>query len=184
MPRWSIAYAMLFMLAQGCGAHRMVQQEPRSSAPLPAPPKDRTLHGKIFKQALADAIRAADRIEIVEHSSPFDFKPPRQNEPDLEYGSTQLDGATVAVFLAAADAMDDTTQSMFLACVPAYHHSIRFYEAGQLASVMKICFECSDIAWRRKNVINPQAVWPILAETVKKAGFQPHREWRDLVKGR
>src|SRR4030088_2233526 len=97
--RAPILYAMLFMLAEGCGAHRMVQQEPRPSAPLPAPPKDRTLHGKLFKQALADAIRAADRIEIVEHSSPFDFKPPRQKEADLEYGSTQLDRDAVAAFL-------------------------------------------------------------------------------------
>lgn len=158
-------------------------QKPRPArVPAPSLTRDRALDGAIFKQALSEALHAATRVEIVEHSSPWDLRKDERRPGEKVYGSVRLEPAALEAFRGAVGRLDAGTKTIFMACVPAYHHRINLYEGAELASVLDVCFQCGILEWTGAGYVEPQALWPLLATTVTQAGLQPHRDWKALAR--
>jgi hypothetical protein len=67
------------------------------------------------------------------------------------------------------------------ACIPFFHHTIRFRRAGELIGQLDICFQCGQIEWSRSEVMPPGKIYETLADVVTHVGLAPERKWIELA---
>lgn len=141
--------------------------------------------GLEYRDALAAAIGRADRIVVTEHSSPWDGlnKESRATlaERELVYETVELSKAQREAFQRTIQKLDPKTDNGESACIPLWHHTVRFYENGHLASTMKICFVCGHLDWDGIKVTRPRAIFDGLREVISDLGLHPKREWHVLA---
>jgi hypothetical protein len=142
--------------------------------------------GPEYKQALLALLRRSNRIVVSEHSSEFDLFDSETGESKIPktiiYGTHELTGAEAEYFNATIQALDTKTQDAFSACVPAVHHTIRFYSGQQLIDTMEICFECSQVLWSGTRATPPWSLYSGLAEVIERVGFTPDRDWPKVAR--
>lgn len=142
-------------------------------------------HGKQYRDRLAAAIARADRIVVTEHSSPWDARNESSESlapQDIVYSAVTLSAQQREQFGDAIERMSTITQDWMSGCLPAWHHTVSFYEQDRLASTMKICFECSQVQWDGGDgLTHPKSIHEVLRNFVANTGLHPHREWRQLV---
>lgn len=147
-----------------------------------------TKGGKRYLQDLDALIAQADRIEVVEHSSPFDLAPAATGElrraKERVYKRVVLTLSQKAGFESAIGSLDPETQSAFPACIPVSHHRIEFFASGKLIDSMEVCFECGQVEWRGSSATPPSSLYGGLEAFVVSVGMQPKRDWRGLAAGR
>lgn len=138
----------------------------------------------VFRETLLQTLRKATAVKIEEHSSPLDFPDRKWSDPgpEIHYGTLTLSAEARVAFLKRVEAMDSASSGELSACIPAFHHSVRFYEGERLISTMKICFECEIIDWDACNLKCPDDFFRVLDPVVTEAGLHPKRNWKALVK--
>jgi hypothetical protein len=154
--------------------------------PPPKPAEGTFQGGSEYLATLAEVVQASDKIEITEHSCPydaFDRKAGRSLITDeIVYGTRDLSASQRELFLSIVKAMDPKTRQWDRLCLFESHHAIRFYSAGKLTSTMEICFKCSEVEWGATNARPPEVLLSSLARFVESIGFSPERDWRALAK--
>ena len=144
-----------------------------------------TREGKRYLQDLGNLIQQAERIEVVEHSSAFDFANAKTGElrPAKEriYKRIVLTQPQKAGFQSAMGSLDPDTQSAFPACIPVSHHRIEFFASGKLIDSMEVCFECGQVEWRGSSATPPSSLYGGLESFVVSVGMQPQRDWKALA---
>lgn len=141
--------------------------------------------GEQYIHDLGEAIGRADRIEVVEHSSPMDFldsnageRPPAK---ELIYRRVVLTKAQKDGFKSSIEALDPTTQDVFSACLPVEHHRIEFFDKGKLIDSMEICFQCDQVKWSGSSATPPGSLYQGLETLIVSVGMQPKRDWQSLA---
>lgn len=146
-----------------------------------------TKGGKRYLQDLDALIAQADRIEVVEHSSPFDLAPAANGElrqaKERVYRRIVLTPPQKARFQSTIGSLDSRTQDAFAACIPVSHHRIEFFAGGTLIDSMEVCFECGQVEWRGSSATPPSSLYGGLEAFVVSVGMQPKRDWRGLAAG-
>lgn len=146
-----------------------------------------TKEGKRYLEDLGNLIQQAERIEVVEHSSAFDFANAKTGElrPAKEriYKRIVLTQPQKAGFQSAMGSLDPETQSAFLACIPVSHHRIEFFASGKLIDSMEVCFECGQVEWRGSSATPPSSLYGGLESLVVSVGMHPQRDWKALAAG-
>jgi hypothetical protein len=142
--------------------------------------------GRNYRDSLLAAIDRADQIVVTEHSSPwdaFDIKTHRSRiEGEYEYGRVTLTDAQKAEFRETIGAVSVATQSWASACIPEFHHTVRFFEGGALKSTLQICFQCSQVEWDAiQGVSPPGAIYDTLEKAISSVGLNPKRDWKRLA---
>lgn len=145
--------------------------------------------GREFRDALLAAIDQADQIVVTEHSSPWDAFDAELNrsliEQEFEYARVSLSSEQETRFRDIVAQVDPATQNWASACIPAFHHTVRFYQAGILKSTLQICFECSQVRWDGiKGVTPPGAIYQSLEQAITSVGLNPKRKWSALARQR
>jgi hypothetical protein len=146
--------------------------------------------GRLYIAELANAIRAADRIVVSEHSIAYDMvdevtqpQLPTDYQPVI-YAAYELTPRQRADFLDTVTRLAPRTQDSFTSCIFEPHHTIAFYREGEQTSAIDICFQCGDVRWNGTERANP---WSLVAGLhTLVAGFGMHterdRDWRPLAK--
>ncbi|WP_159675572.1 hypothetical protein [Andreprevotia sp. IGB-42] len=143
--------------------------------------------GRQYRDALAQAIRSASRIGVLEHAN--------ANENEAGDGQGELlPGTVIPVYaqftidalqkqqlLAMAEAMPTPTQDMFSACIFNPHQTFRFYEGAALRSSMVICLECAEVEWYGSKKLPPWALYTGIEKWLLQIGLHPKRDWRALA---
>ncbi len=146
-----------------------------------------TKEGKRYIQDLGSLIQLADRIELIEHSSEFDFANAKTGElrqaKERIYKRIVLTQPQKAGFQSAMAALDPETQAIFPACMPVSHHRIEFFASGKLIDSMEVCFECGQVEWRGTSATPPSSLSGGLQALVVSVGMQPKRDWTALAAG-
>lgn len=146
-----------------------------------------TREGKRYIQDLGNLIQRADRIELVEHSSEFDFASAKTGElrPAKEriYKRIVLTQPQQAGFQSVIGSLDPETQDIFPACIPVSHHRIEFFAGGKLIDSMEVCFECGQVEWRGSSATPPSSLYGGLQAFIVSVGMQPKRDWNSLAVG-
>lgn len=146
-----------------------------------------TREGKRYLHDLGSLIQRADRIEVIEHSSEFDFTDAKTGglRPAKEriYKRIVLTQPQRAGFQSAIGSLDPETQSAFPACIPVSHHRIEFFASGKLIDSMEVCFECGQVEWRGSSATPPSSLYGGLQAFVASVGMQPQRDWKGLANG-
>ena len=142
---------------------------------------------KKFNLALADAIQGADKVVIKEHSHRVDFfgtPAGIYSPPEYIYAKKELSPGEKVLFLESVRELvgevdDERTQCLFEA-----HHTIDFYEGGQLKSSMRISYKCKDIEWNGSSFAASKDVFDALTPALKRAGMNIERDWDAMAKQR
>lgn len=140
--------------------------------------------GRTWRDSLLAALEAADEVELTEHSDPNDLVAIRKGgrlASEHVYGRVVLDARQRAYFREALKKTDVTTQTWMSACIPFFHHTIRFRRAGETIGQLDICFQCGQVEWSGTKVIPPGAIYETLSDVVSHAGLSPKREWQRLA---
>lgn len=139
----------------------------------------------VFRETLLQTLRKATAVKIEEHSSPLDFPDRKWSDsgPETHYGDATLSPEARSSFLKRVEALNPVSYSGYAACLPEFHHTIRFYEGDRLISTMKICFECEIINWDACRLKCPDDFFKVLDLIVTEAGLHPKRDWKALAKG-
>lgn len=140
-----------------------------------------------YNQALVSAIQSADKIVIKEHSDKVDFFgviPEGSSAPQYTYARKELNTGDKILFLEAAKELKGIENKGHSLCLFSPHHSIDFYEQGQLKSSMKVCYKCNEIKWNGTSYKTPQDVFQAVTPAIKRAGMYTDRGWDALAKQR
>jgi len=142
--------------------------------------------GREYRDALATAIARADRIEVTEHSDPWDDYDLDANRSrigaEILYAAVKLDAAQKRLFLDTVRGLDPKTQDWANACMPVVHHTVRFYDKDIIQSTMQICFHCSQVFWDGiKRKTNPESIHAGLEQFVTAIGLRTERDWEALA---
>jgi len=140
---------------------------------------------KAYKGELVAAIISADRIVLVEHSTPFDYVDKATGDtdslPSAIYGAVRLSEAQREAFITSIRNVPNETSNWGLACVFNAHHSFFFYSKSALTSRMDVCFHCGEVKWNGTKHYPPLHLTDGLAKVVTGAGLSPEREWEQLL---
>ena len=141
--------------------------------------------GLEYRDALAAAIARADRIVVTEHSSPLDATDKVSHEllteHEFVYETVNLTPVQRQAFRQTIEQLDPKTQHWASACIPLWHHTVRFYEQGNLASTMRICFVCGHVDWDGSEVTHPGSIHDGMRKVITDLGLHPEREWHVLA---
>ena len=149
---------------------------------------DHDLSPEHYRHLLLAEISLSDRISMAEHSSPMDFPLPENADIDLSgpprfvYQSHVLTPDEVREFREAIQALSAAQPAPMAACVPEYHHTLKFYKSGELRSAMPICFQCGTIEWDSTRAAPPEGLSAVLAKVARRAGLQPSRDWQRVAR--
>jgi hypothetical protein len=183
MPQWRKAeattrqFATLALIAALCAC--MPVSSPSAGS--------ESREGLQYRDALVKMIRRSDRIVVTEHSDIHDaFDPERNGDRDprpkeIVYREITLSSEQRSEFASSIERLDPKTQDAFAACIFSPHHTIDFYSNGRRISVMKICFECSQVEWDGSRVSPPWALYAGLARFIATIGLSPERDWDALA---
>ena len=145
-------------------------------------PEDRT-HSRQFKADLIAALDTAHRIELVEHSHPFDYGMVEDLEeaPFIEYKRLELTSGQRAELQHSLKKMNDAPQAMSL-CLFENHHTMVLYDAkNEMRDVIQICFKCGDTEWGGTRVQAPEDFHNVFKQFIEPLGFQAERDWVELA---
>lgn len=141
--------------------------------------------GRQYLDDLATLVRRADRIVIVEHSSPEDgandYARGLLERNEFVYGTRTLSPAQRRWFASTIAGLDARTQDMFPACIPAVHHTLLFYLGNKQISRLDASFECGQVLWQGTRADPPWSIYSGLALVVDEAGLHPKRDWKKLA---
>jgi hypothetical protein len=141
--------------------------------------------GKRYIDDLGNLIGRANRIEIVEHSSPMDFIDSKTGEllssKELTYRRLTLTNSQKEGFKSSVEALDPKTQDAFPACIPVAHHRIEFFVDNKLIDTMEVCFECGQVEWGGSKAAPPWSLYSGLESFILSVGMQPKRDWIALA---
>lgn len=152
---------------------------------------DRGVTAAAYKQELLDTIKQCDRIEVVEHSHFTDDNSGKYGRsvgemearvPYYEYGRADLNAQAKAAFLKSASDLGTVQTEGGWRCIYQPHHTIRFYQRGELYSTMEICFTCSQVAWYGDYYAYPVGMMDVLRAAVSSCRFKPEKDeifWRE-----
>ena len=146
-----------------------------------------------FRDALAAAIAAAPRIEVVEHSHFSDFfevcDPGEDgvyssNEfPVVEYARIRLGGKERDALLRTVRAMDPSEPSSISFCTFDPHHTIELHAESGLSSSLPICFTCDNFHWSARELSGARSAWVQGLESfIGSLGMRPEAEWDQKLK--
>jgi hypothetical protein len=144
--------------------------------------------GRLYIDALVQAIQASDRIVVTEHSIADDMLDPetQRQRPvgyiPVIYVMRELTTRERADLLASIRRMAVRTQDAETACTFEPHHTITFYRGEKRASEMDICFQCGQVEWDGSTKMRPWSLVPTLKNFVSKLGMQGERDWRSLAR--
>lgn len=144
--------------------------------------------GRLYINALADAIEKSDRIVVTEHSNVDDVldeatQPQRpENYQPIVFNTHELSPVERANFLASVRSMAVTTQDAEPACIFEPHHTMTFFRANKQTSAMRICFRCGQVEWDGSTRMRPWSLAPTLGDLIAGLGMKEQRDWRALAK--
>lgn len=144
--------------------------------------------GRLYINALAEAIEKSDRIVVTEHSNVDDVldeltqpQRPKDYRP-IVYTTRKLSQLERADFLVAIRTMTATTQNAEPACIFQPHHTIFFFRANIETSAMRVCFECGQVEWDASTKKRPWSLVPVLGALITRLGMKKERDWRALAR--
>lgn len=146
---------------------------------------DMAKEGLVFQRSLIAAIEGADRIIVREHSDPMDTyagEETRPTAPEKTYAHKDLNAAEKQRFVSLIRAMSPVTQEAFPACVPEYHHTIKFIDKARRVLTMKICFGCGQVDFDGTQAAPPARIYTTLGAFVRGLGMSPERNWEKLAR--
>lgn len=149
------------------------------------PVAENATEGHEFKRSLLAAIERADRIIVREHSDPMDFYEGGESlpaAPEKTYIRRELSGFQKRRFASLVRAMSPVTQEAFPACIPEYHHTIRFVDKARRTRTMKICFRCGQLEFEGARTSPPASIYTTLSSFVHEIGMVPKRDWEKLAR--
>lgn len=144
--------------------------------------------GRMYINALAEALQESDRIVVTEHSNVDDILDPEtQPQRPIEYipivyATHELTPSDRAVFLNSVKSMPAKTQDSEPACIFEPHHTISFYRGKTQTSSMRICFQCGQVEWDGTTKSRPRSLVPALKTLLANWGMQAERDWHTLAK--
>jgi hypothetical protein len=141
--------------------------------------------GSQYLKDLGNLIARADRIEVVEHSSPMDFFDSNKGEliasKEISYRRVKLNAQQKNGFKSAIEALPPKTQDAFPACIIEAHHRIEFYVAEEMIDSMEVCFACGQVEWSGTKATPPWSLYAGLEALILSVGMQPKRDWASLA---
>lgn len=140
--------------------------------------------GAKFNRDLVNAIDAADKIEIVQHSFWTDFHGAvaARKIPENVYQKRDLPFYRVNSFKKMVKRMSGVTKKEFSTCVFEPHHTMHFYLEGKKTSSLKICFKCEDIQWSGSEHTQSRDLFKVLDTVMWTNGFDRHLDWKKQAK--
>lgn len=144
--------------------------------------------GRLYIDALADAIQKSDRIVVTEHSNIYDvlYGSTQPGNPEnyrpIIFTTHELNVRERDDFLAVVKSMATKTQDAETACTFEPHHTITFYRENKQASALIVCFQCGQVEWAGFNKQRPWALVPTLGRLIDRWGMKTERDWRALAK--
>ena len=179
-----LAVGATSLLISSCASEPITEPTPDAPKIVAINDKD---NPKQYNKDLADVIEKADKIVIKEHSSKFDFFGVGlgvESAPTYTYARKELSPGEKILFLEGVRNLRGKKKTDFTLCIFVPHHTIDFYEGGQLKSSMKICYKCNDIEWNGTKYETSGDVFKALTPAISRAGMQTHRDWDALAKQR
>ncbi|MGJ8658016.1 MAG: hypothetical protein ACSHX6_16330 [Akkermansiaceae bacterium] len=140
-----------------------------------------------YNAALAKAIEVADRVVIKEHSHKVDFFGTAAgiySPPEYVYAQKELSPGEKIMFLESVRKLKGEVDNENTYCLFEPHHTIEFYEQGQLKSSMEICYKCSDIQWNGSSEESSKDVFDALTPAIRRAGMETERDWDTMAEER
>ncbi|MBX3741740.1 MAG: hypothetical protein KF712_12160 [Akkermansiaceae bacterium] len=138
-----------------------------------------------YRDQLADAIRGADTVRIIEQSHPMDFLGPERKaafrKPRRIYRQADLPPAAASFLESSIRSLDARTEDNRTRCAFLDHHIIQFRNKGNTTSTLRICFQCGDITWDGSDRLPPKQLLGTLRRFLISQGFQPERDWAKLA---
>jgi len=178
----------LGLLGLACGCTPSAPVPPPAAAsedPLAIEDKPPNAEGQPMLDDLARVARDADRIVVVEHSSPYDTSnssnsatPPAERR----YREAVLIGTRKQPFLATLEGIDPYVSDWATACVFEPHHRFEFYKGKKRTHTLEVCFQCGELQWNGTRNPVPQAFYSGLHPFIESLGMQPERDWQALAR--
>jgi len=144
--------------------------------------------GRQYLDDLATLVRRADRIVVVEHSSPMDgdndYARGLLERNEFVYGTRSLSPSQRRWFASTIEGLDARTQDVFPACIAEVHHTLLFYLRDKQISRLDVCFECGQVLWQGSRADPPWSIYPGLALVIDEVGLHPKRDWKKLASER
>lgn len=144
--------------------------------------------GRLYINALVNAIQRSDRIVVTEHSNVNDVldeltlpqRPPDYHQ--ITYTTHELSLQERTNFLATLKSMAAKTQDAEPACIFEPHHTIMFYRESKQLSALRVCFQCGQVDWNGSTKMPPWSLVPTLGTLIAGWGMKEARDWRALAK--
>ena len=140
-----------------------------------------------FNGELAEAIERADKIVFKEHSDKVDFFGTTvaiHGVPTYTYARRELSEGEKMQFLEDVKALEGKDNQTQTRCVFEAHHTIDFYEYGQLKSSLRICYQCNEVQWNGTSVKSSKDVFEAITPMILRAGMKTKRDWDAMAKQR
>jgi hypothetical protein len=144
--------------------------------------------GRLYIHALADALRAADRVVVTEHSNAYDLadaegrSPQRADYVPIVYATHELTAVERAAWFAAISNLAARTQDADTACTFEPHHTLTFFHGAAQSSAMQICFQCGQVEWDGTTKMRPWSLVPALKTLISSTGMKADRDWGALAR--
>lgn len=137
--------------------------------------------GRAFLSDFLDAIKTADRIEVLEHSSYMDayyleHYDSIKIKPTI-YTKKELNQEQKNQLIQVLEQADTTTHDAVKACIFDPHHTIRFFKSNQESSSMEICFQCWELKWNGTENQPPTGMATALESFILAMGLQVKKDW-------
>ncbi len=127
------------------------------------PARDGAAEAKAFKNYLAQTIREADEIRIVEY-------PSGENDHEHQHRSSTLDAEQKKLLEQLVLDTPPAEQDEFRACfIP--HHSIRFFKNGVQDSELEVCLNCGEVRLRSTHSRAPKAMFATISGFMEPFGY-------------
>jgi hypothetical protein len=146
---------------------------------------------KAFRNKLADEIRHASLVEVVEHSDMMDFpdhafakEGERSSDevPKIEYARLRLSEDQKKNLLKRIQAFDEKDSPTVSFCGFVPHHTLEFHSPAGAVSSLEICFQCSTFHWSGGKLSGSPGKWVDEFESfIADVGLHADADWRDLV---
>ena len=179
-----LAVGATSLLISSCASEPITVPTPGDTKVIPEVVKS---DPKLFNSALAEAIEKSDKIVIKEHSHKVDFfgTPAEEaNPPTYTYARKELTPGEKILFLENVRNLKGEEVTEHTLCMFVPHHTIDFYEGGQLKNSMKVCYKCNEVKWNGTAHDASKDVFKALSPAISRAGMHTHRAWDALAKQR
>ncbi|WAC21050.1 hypothetical protein OVA24_06595 [Luteolibacter sp. SL250] len=135
-----------------------------------------------YRDSLADAIRSADTVRIIEQSHPLDTESKADSgKPRRIHRQVDLSPTATASLESSIRSLDPRAEDIRTRCAFIDHHAIQFRKKGTTTSTLLICFKCAAVRWDGSDRLPPKHLLSALHGSLVSQGFQPERDWAKLA---